>query len=67
MDNRLKIIIPEQYIKNNALDLEGFAKYLQTPKNTIDFEYEKEFDKNKNLKNWFKDIIVLTKWYLNLL
>jgi hypothetical protein len=64
MDSRLKIIIPEQFTGNGRFDAEGFAKYLQTP-NTFEFEYEKECDNDRNFRNWFKDMIDITKWYLN--
>lgn len=63
MDNRLRIIIPEQFTANGRLDMKGFIEYLQT-ENIFEFTYDKEWEVEKGFMNWVKDVINITKQYL---
>ena len=46
--DKLKIIIPNQFINENAMfDKLGFIEYLQTKGNVIDFEIEKGYEEGE--------------------
>ncbi len=64
MDSNLKIIVPEEFIENSEFKLHNFVDYLQIEGSVINFEFEKEYENKKSFKNWFKDVIDITRSYL---